>query len=437
MKAIATQLAAIVSLDGICEWDSLDAKRQDGIAQAIASATPPSCIVYPRTIAELAAVLTCADSNNWRILPFGSGSKMSWGGLARDVQILVSTEKLDQLIEHAIGDLTLTVEAGMKFTDIQEVLARVGQFLAIDPTAPESATIGGIVATGDTNSLRQRYGSVRDQLLGISFICADGKIAKAGGRVVKNVAGYDLMKLFTGSYGTLGIITQVTFRVYPLPPVVGTVVLSGEAEAIATAASILRASALTPTKADLLSTLLVANLGIGKGLGLIVRFASLSESVKEQSARLVEVGQKLGLQSAMYSAMDEAELWQKLQTQIWDSQLNQRITCKIGVLPSTAVATLLQLEQIAPQDSMGLIHAGSGLGLVRFNSSIRTHTVLKMRTHCQTQGGFLSILEAPVPFKQQLDVWGYRGNALELMRRIKQQFDPKNILNPYRFVGGI
>ena len=437
MKAIASQLATIVSTQGVCEWDNIDATQKEQIRRAIATTTTPICIVYPQSQAELAAVIAQADSNNWRILAFGSGSKISWGGLAKDVQVLVSTERLNQIIQHAVGDLTITVEAGTVFADIQTTLARAGQFLALDPTAPELATIGGIVATADTNSLRQRYNSVRDQLLGISFVRADGEIAKAGGRVVKNVAGYDLMKLFTGSYGSLGIITQVTFRVYPLPEASGTVVVTGTGEAIAKATSILRSSALTPTKADLLSTGLVANLGIGKGLGLVTRFGSLSESVKEQSTRLVEIGQLLGLQTAIYSDEDEAQLWQQLSTQIQNSPPNQSITCKIGVLPSTAVATLNQLDQIAPQQGIGLIHAGSGLGLLRFDKDVKTHTVLQMRTFCQTQGGFLTILDAPVAFKQQLDVWGYRGNALELMRRIKQQFDPKNILSPYRFVGGI
>lgn len=437
MKAIASELAAIVGTEGVCEWENIDPTRRDAIRRAIATNTNPHCIVSPQSQVELAAVIAQADSNNWRILPFGSGSKISWGGLAKDVQVLVSTERLNQIIQHAVGDLTITVEAGTKFSDIQTTLATSGQFLALDPSTPESATIGGIVATADTNSLRQRYNSVRDQLLGISFVRADGQIAKAGGRVVKNVAGYDLMKLFTGSYGSLGIITQVTFRVYPLPEASGTVVVTGTGEAIASVTSILRNSALTPTKADLLSTGLVASLGIGKGLGLVTRFGSLSESVKEQSTRLVEVGQELGLQTAIYSDGDEAELWQQLSTQIQNYQQNQSVSCKIGVLPSTAVATLNQLDQIAPQQGIGLIHAGSGLGLLRFDKDVKTHTVLQMRSFCQTQGGFLTILEAPVTFKQQLDVWGYRGNALELMRRIKQQFDPKNILSPYRFVGGI
>jgi glycolate oxidase FAD binding subunit len=437
MKAIATQLAAIVSPESVLEWEDIDAMRQEQIEGAIASKTVPSCIVYPHTPAELAAVMAYADSNNWRILVYGSGTKLSWGGLAKGIQVLVSTARLNRLIQHAVGDLTVTVEAGMKFADLQAVLAPTGQFLALDPTAPESATIGGIVATADTNSLRQRYGGVRDQLLGISFVRADGEIAKAGGRVVKNVAGYDLMKLFTGSYGTLGAIVQVTLRVYPLPPASGTVTLTGAAEAIAQATSTLRSSALTPTQADLLSSHLVTTLGIGQGLGLIVRFQSLSSSVREQTARLAQIGQQLGLQSATSSATDEADLWHKLRSQIRSPQPKQAVTCKIGVLPATAVATLLYLDRIAPE-AIGTIHTGSGLGLIRFdNTTIKANTVLNMRTHCQNQGGYLSVLEAPATFKQQLDVWGYRGNALDLMRRIKQQFDPKNALSPQKFVGEI
>lgn len=436
MKAIATQLAAIVSPESVLEWEDIDAMRQEQIEGAIASTIAPSCLVYPQTPAELAAVMAYADSNNWRILVYGSGTKLSWGGLAKNIQVLVSTARLNRLIQHAVGDLTVTVEAGMKFADLQAVLAPTGQFLALDPTAPESATIGGIVATADTNSLRQRYGGVRDQLLGISFVRADGEIAKAGGRVVKNVAGYDLMKLFTGSYGTLAAISQVTFRVYPLPPASGTVTLTGASEAIAQATSTLRSSALTPTQADLLSSHLVTTIGIGTGLGLIVRFQSLLTSVREQTARLVEMGRQLGLQSATYSATDEADLWHKLQAQIRSPQPKQAVTCKIGVLPATAVATLLYLERIAPE-AIGTIHTGSGLGVIRFDNNVKANTVLNMRTHCQNQGGYLSVLEAPATFKQQLDVWGYRGNALDLMRRIKQQFDPKNVLSPQRFVGEI
>jgi glycolate oxidase FAD binding subunit len=437
MKVIASDFASIVGEENaVCLWENIELSQQKRIQQAISNEKPqsvyacenlPGCIVYPRTQEQLAAVIATAHRNNWRVLPCGNGSKLSWGGLAKNIDVVVSTERINRLIEHAVGDLTITVEAGMKFSRLQAILADARQFLALDPTTPELATIGGIVATADTGSWRQRYGSVRDQLLGISFVRADGQIAKAGGRVVKNVAGYDLMKLFTGSYGTLGIISQVTFRVYPLQEASGTVVLTGMAEAVSQAADILRGSALTPTQADLLSTKLVSSLGLGKGLGLIARFQSISESVKEQSNRLLAVGEKLGLDGVIYSDGDEATLWQRLRECMHSSPTKSVITCKIGVLPTAAVEILTQVE-------LGMIHIGTGLGILQIDSQSQ---VLEVRDRIQTNSGFLTILEASVTVKQQIDVWGYTANALPLMRRIKEQFDSKNILSPGRFVGGI
>ncbi|MEH2397833.1 FAD-binding oxidoreductase [Nostoc sp.] len=424
----ASYFASIVGEENaVCLWENIELGQQKRIQQAIASGNPPSCIVYPRSQQQLAAVIATAHSNNWRVLPCGNSSKLNWGGLVKGIDVVVSTERINQLIEHAVGDLTITVEAGMKFSDLQALLAKSRQFLALDPTTPHLATIGGIVATGDTGSLRQRYGSVRDQLLGITFVRADGQVAKAGGRVVKNVAGYDLMKLFTGSYGTLGFISQLTFRVYPLAEASGTVVLTGTAEAVSQAANILRGSGLTPVQADLLSTKLVSSLGLGEGLGLIARFQSISESVKEQSNRVLEVGQKLGLNGAIYVDDDEASLWQRLQERIHYTATESVITCKIGVLPTAAVEILTQVE-------LGLIHIASGLGLLQLEGK---NQVLKVRDRTQAHGGFLTILKAPVAVKEQIDVWGYTGNALPLMRGIKEQFDSKNILSPGRFVGGI
>jgi glycolate oxidase FAD binding subunit len=430
MKAIASCFASIINEENcVCPWENIPVTQQKSILQVIASPTPPSCIVYPHTTEQLAQVMAEAHRNKWRVLPCGSGSKLNWGGLAKDVDVVVSTERLNRLIEHAIGDLTVTVEAGMKFSRLQAMLVDSRQFLALDPITQDTATIGGIVATADTGSLRQRYGSVRDQLLGMTFVRADGQIAKAGGRVVKNVAGYDLMKLFTGSYGTLGVLSQVTFRVYPLPEASGTVVLTGDAKAVSQAADTLRGSALTPTQADLLSTQLVSNLELGKGLGLIARFQSIAESVKEQSNRLLEVGAQLGLQGTIYSAADEADLWRILREQMHSSASESGITCKIGVLPTAAVEVLTQAE-------VGLIHIASGLGVLRFEGENTVDKVLGIRNFCQTHGGFLTILSAPVKVKQ-LDVWGYTGNAVQLMRRIKEQFDKEYILSPGRFVGGI
>ena len=438
MKAIAQELEVIIGDSGICDRENLEPDWQERLARTTLPDNIPSCIVYPSISEELARVMMHAHSQHWGVLPCGCGSKLGWGGLAKDVDLVVSTQCLNRVIEHAVGDLTVTVEAGVKFADLQDLLLKSGQFLPLEPAYPQDATIGGIIATADSGSLRQRYGGVRDMLLGISFVRSDGQIAKAGGRVVKNVAGYDLMKLFTGSYGTLGILTEATFRVYPVPEAAGTAVLIGGAEAIASATQTLLASALTPTAIDLISTKLVTQLGIGQGLGLIVRFQSVAQSVKEQCSRLLEVGQTLSLQGTLYTDVEEASLWQSLPEQIWKASQQPAITCKIGVLPNTAVTTLTQLDALTSSTGLGLIHAGSGLGLLRLDpATVTPQVIMKMREYCQAQNGFLTVLEAPISLKQQLDVWGYSGNGLNIMRLIKQQFDPKNILSPQRFVGGI
>ncbi len=427
MKAMSSekqipQLTAIVGEDAVCMWDSVETNRLSRILGAfLPSSAPPLCIVYPSCETQLASLLALAHRNKWRVLSCGNGSKLGWGNLANNIDIVISTERMNQIIEHAVGDLTVTVYSGMKFASLQEMLGISKQFLALDPNP--LSTIGGVIATGDTGSLRQRYGSVRDQLLGITFVLADGQIAKAGGRVVKNVAGYDLMKLFTGSYGSLGIITQATFRLYPMQSASSTVVLTGESQALQQAADILRGSALTPTQADLLSSQLVSNLELGKGLGLIVRFQSIAESVKEQADRLLEVGQKLGLQGNLYNLEDDTSLWEKLQQQIHSPSDTHEIKAKIGILPTNSVEVLSLGE--------GMVHMSSGLGILQF-----THLdkVLEARALCQKHGGYLTILEAPASVKQKTDVWGYTGNGLSLMQKIKQQFDPENILNPERFI---
>jgi glycolate oxidase FAD binding subunit len=436
MKAIASEIESVVGSQlGIWDWDNISPLQQKQILRAIAPGTTPSCLVCPDTPAVLAEIMSLSHRNHWKVLPCGSGTKLSWGGSLANVDLVVSTAQMNRLIDHAVADLTITVEAGMPLAQIQLILAQTGQFLALDPTIPHQATAGGIVATADAGSLRQRYGSVRDQLLGISFVRADGQIAKAGGRVVKNVAGYDLMKLFTGSFGTLGIISQVTFRVYPLPETSQTVILAGNGDAIAALTAQLLTSALTPTAIDLLSPRQATCLGLAQNLTLLVRFQSVAASVTAQSERLLALGKQLGLSVAI--ADDEAVLWERLgETQRQrrsPTQIEPAIICKIGVLPAAAVATLTQLELLS-SGGMGLIHAGKGLGMVRFPVTEAMSQILSLRRYCESQGGFLTILEAPTELKEKMDVWGYIGNSLDVMRRLKQQFDPKNILSPNRFV---
>lgn len=432
------ELAAIVGGDQVFSYETAPPIWQQAIASAVVPSVSVQVLVFPGTQAELAAVVRWAAQNRWEILPCGSGSKLSWGGLSSKLKLVVSTQRLNRVIEHAVGDLTVTVEAGMKFAELQSLLAQSGQFLALDPGYSDQATLGGIVATADAGALRHRYGGVRDMLLGLSLVRADGEIAKAGGRVVKNVAGYDLMKLMTGSYGTLGILTQLTFRLYPQVPASQTVVLTGEAEAIAQTTQTLLNSALTPVACDLLSRSLVTTLNLGSGLGLAVRFQSGLASVQEQATRILKVGQACHLVGQLYTDADETNLWAQIASPFDIAPHTEAITCKIGIRPTAAIATLTQVETLFSPTAQVVIHAGSGLGRLQIPSAeITPASLVQLRAWCQSESGFMSVLTAPVGFKQQIDVWGDVGNALPMMRRIKQQFDPDALLSPHRFVGGI
>jgi glycolate oxidase FAD binding subunit len=440
--SIVSQLESIVGSSSVCNWAALSVRQQAQICSAVTPESQIVGVVYPHTQTELTEVMTCIYQNRWRMLPYGGGSKFHWGGLGDGINIIVSTARLNRLVEHAVGDLTVTVEAGMAFAQLQDTLATQRQFLAIDPIYPDQSTLGGIIATADTGSLRQRYGGIRDMLIGLSFVRSDGQMSKSGGRVVKNVAGYDLMKLFTGSWGTLGLISQVTLRIYPLAEAARTVVLVGTAAKIAQATQTLLASGLVPIAADLIAPQAIASLGqthsswnLGQGMGLVTRFCSIDVSVAEQSDRLVQVGEALGLQIAVLSDLDETLWWQQLQ-QLRDSN-SPAITCKIGVLPAQAATTLDKISGLFPSLQTGVIHASSGLGLLRIQDEVDLDRLIKLRDLCQSQGGFLTVLEAPRSLKQQFDVWGYSGNAGSLMQKIKQQFDPERLLSPGRFVAGI
>ncbi|GAB4463299.1 MAG: FAD-binding oxidoreductase [Elainellaceae cyanobacterium] len=454
MSKFFPSLQALVGAERVSGWEAIAPALKAQLFQAIAPAVAleqdvpdglPECVVQPDTPAQLAAIVKQLHQEKGRSLSFGSGSKLHWGGLAQGVQVGISTARLNRLIDHAAGDLTVTAQSGMRLADLQAHLAQQNQFLPLNPSYSDAATLGGIIATADSGSLRHRYGGVRDLLIGITFVRADGEIAKAGGRVVKNVAGYDLMKLFTGSWGTLGILSEVTFRVYPLPEASKTLVLTGEKKAtpeqissqIARVTQALLASALTPAAVELVAAPAMQQLG-QDGLGLVVQFQGLAVALDAQTEQLRQFGQAAGVAATVYTDDAETALWQRLAKGWEASTPSPVLTCKIGVLPNQAATTLAKITTLYPSLTYGAIHAGSGLGQLRFDADLPSaSSILELRRLCEAQGGFLSLLAAPTDVKQQIDPWGYPGNALDLMRGIKQQFDPDALLSPGRFVGGI
>ncbi len=394
----------------IIEWGQA-LEWQDKFKMTLMDDCNPHYLIFPKNKLILSQLVTFAYENHWGVIPTGKGSKLSWGGLCPKTDFLISTVNLNQILDHAEEDLTVTVQSGMTIKDLNGFLASKGQFLPVDPFFPDSATVGGVVATANTVNWRQRYGGLRDLILGLSFVRADGQIVKAGGKVVKNVAGYDLMKLFAGSYGSLGIITDVTFRLFPIPEYSHTLVIRGAAGGIKKLGSLIITSGLTPTMADFIS-------GYGDvNSGLAVRFQSIQPSVEQQIDLVRGWAGELNLSTDNLFEGEETNFWEHLKSQMIDGG----VSCKVGILPSEAVNLLTNFQL------KGFINISSGVGYIFLDESTRSHRIREIRQFCQLNGGYLSILRSPLALKQQIEPWGYLGNGLTMMKKIKEKFDPRGV----------
>jgi len=433
MGSITQTVESIVGASQVTRLDAVTDHLKGKVERAIAAALLPDCVVYPQTPEQLAEVVACAHQNQWRLLPCGQGSKLDWGGLITGADLVVSTQSLNQVIEHAAGDLTVTAQAGVSFAALQADLLKTRQFLAIDPAYPDQATLGGIVATRDTGALRQRFGGIRDMLIGVSFVRHDGQIAKAGGRVVKNVAGYDLMKLLTGSFGTLGVLTQLTWRTYPLSEASQTVLLIGDASAIQPVTAAILQSSLTPVKLDVLSAGLLPE-APPAALGLAVQFQSIAAGVAEQVERLQAIAQSHTLHFQDFSDQAETQFWQSIQTALFAATETEWAIAKLGVLPAQVVDVVAALHQVlAPNTWQVRLHASSGIGTLSLSAERNSVKQLQaLRSRCQAAGGYLNLLAAPTDWKQSCDPWDIDTSTQKLMSRLKANFDPKGRFSPGR-----
>ncbi len=393
----------------------------------------PQIVVAPGSSEEIAAVLRVANDARLHVIPRGGGTKLAWGNVPDAADVVVSTARLNRLLEHAHGDMTATVEAGMTLSALQEALSAHGQLLALDPPWPEHATIGGIIAADASGSLRVRYSTMRDLLLGVEVALSDGTLARSGGKVVKNVAGYDLMKLFTGSLGTLGVITSATVRLHPLPATSASLYLQATTAAQAQAIVLeLNASTLTPTGVQIISA--------EQGYGICVRFAGVAPSVAAQSERFAARAHEQGLPVHVMTEMEAHAAWQA-QTPIY-THSDDAVVGRVSVLPSSIGATIEAIEAIAHRLRLvaRVLLYSTGTGFVRFegdNEQALLAAIVSARARIVEGGGHLVMHLLPAAIKPRLDVWGAAGDALPLMRRVKTEFDPHGIMNPGRYIGRI
>ena len=420
MKAFVAVAAKFESIVGSANVRA--ASAQDAVA-----GVQPECVVSPANERELAAVLACSNEAGVAVIPRGGGTKLDWGNPPKGAGIVLSTARLNQVLEHAWADLTVVVEAGCTVQTLQDTLAQHGQRLAIDALWPERATIGGILSTNDSGTLRLRYGALRDLIIGVTLALPDGTLASSGGKVVKNVAGYDLPKLATGALGTLGVITCAIFRLHPLCR--DTLTLTFTASNIEE----MQNAILAVQDSSLSHTALQIRCASGQQPELDILFEATPAGLAAQKSQLEVLLRGLPLRIAA------AKVWSARQ-QLCDSAPDAGAISKYSVLPSQIATSIRELEKIAASADLqaNVVMQATGLGCLRVSGATAqlTKALEQFRACLEGDGGSLAVLRL-VSGGDALDAWGNPGDAIGVMRAVKQQLDPKSTLNPGRFVGGI
>jgi len=393
----------------------------------------PKEIFKPSSIDELISIVKRAYEEDKAISPICYCTKLKLGNPLKRLDYVISMEKIRDLVEYGSSDLYITAKAGMKLKDLQNILKSKNQYLPLDPPYYDKASLGGLVSTNSFGPKRLKYGSLRDLVLGLKIVTSDGKLIRAGGKVVKNVAGYDLVKLYIGSLGTLGIITEVTFRVYPLPEKEATVKVKVRdyREALKLKEK-LQDSYLLPSSLDLINPYLSSSINLTQDYYILVRFDGLKVDVDREIKESLDLFRREGF--------NEVEILEK-DEDLWKSIINysKEIVLKFGILPTDLPLLIKLIEEYNLKPSL---HYHLALGLGRIFLDYKEYSLLgkiidAIREEIYPRKGYLVIESSPLELKRYTDAWGKVRKDFPLMKKIKEALDPKGILNPGKFVGGI
>ena len=390
-----------------------DTRRAGGPDDAVGGVVPRE-VVRPTTVDQVAEVVRAGAADGRTVVPVGGRSKLTWAPPPDSCDLLLDLTGLDRVVEHVAGDLTVVAEAGVRLADLQAQVGRAGQLLGLDPPE-DGATLGGVVSANASGPRRLRYGTTRDLLIGITVVLADGTVAHAGGKVVKNVAGYDLGKLFTGAHGTLGVVVSTTWRLHPVPPARRVVTLELPDAAAAGPLSVaLARSTLTPSAVELIA-------GGDGPARLVVLFESIAESVAGQATAAV----------ALLGGGEESE------------DLPENFGRRPGGADDVllrlahAPASLSAVLEALPAGTAVAAHAATGVSYAAVPAGEAAEALPRLRAAIAPHDGTAVVLRAPDAVRERLDHWGPVGDSLDLMRRVKERFDPERRMSPGRFVGGL
>ena len=442
------------------------------------SVVPPACLegyavdgVVPQAAAlvstreDTAEVLRWAAAQGVSVFPRGGGTQMALGNVPAEVGLALDLSGQDRMLDYQPADLTVTVEAGISLDRLQQELAPGGKFLPLEAPLAEISTVGGILAANATGPLRTSYGQPREWLIGISVVGGDGVETKAGGKVVKNVTGYDLNKLYAGSLGTLGIIAEATFKLAPVPAEMTAVLasFSSLAEGIKAGGG-LAGTSFAPNGVQVLDGQGAQRLQLdqgremleqaGAGSALAAAFIAGGErGVKRRTDETVQLLRESGAGDvAVLQAVESQTLLADLTNLGWNEETKPYLSMRVAAPPSAVAAVAAQCVetnlQAAAQGMAPGVAADPGFGLVRLywwvgavsewvDDGLLLETLLRTRRTAREAGGQVVVEHCPPSLKKQIDVWGGQPESIELMRRLKGKFDPSGILNPRRFVGGI
>jgi glycolate oxidase subunit GlcD len=433
------RIVGALNVNRLVETD-LAAKFQTNTAE-----TERMLSIAPATAGEAREVMKLAAREGLALIPAGAAGWLDVGNPLNRTDLILSTRRMTKVIRHEPADLVATAEAGTTLVEFQKQLASAGQWLPIDPPDDGSATLGGVVATGLVGAQAFGYGLPRSFVIGMRCVLADGRSIKAGGNVVKNVAGYDLCKLFTGSYGTLGLITELTFKLRPLPLETRTIIANGSLASLLTAGRAVISGSLFPVAVELLSPRMAEHVKVGErqnNCALLVRFAGASRSVVSQTAQALKLVRSDRDSEARTVDEDEV-LWSKLAAVT--PRLADRLIWRTSLRPSDLVSFVnevaaLERDEASPPSLMW--HAGVGDGRLRaiakppvyHREAVRA--LGRLRQKAETLGGNLVVESAPIEVKNELDAWGGFKSAADLMKRVKSELDPQNLLSPGRFDDG-
>lgn len=444
-----TRVADIVgSQNVIADPSELSAYAVDGVI--------PKATARPGTAQEIAELVKFAAAENLAVIPTGARTKLGIGMTPARYDLAIDMTRLDRVISYDPGDLTLSVEPGIPLARLAQTLAEHNQFLPLDVPFYERATVGGTLSSGVDSPLRQLYGTPRDFVLGIEFVTGEGVLAKSGGRVVKNVTGYDLHKLFLGAIGSLGIITRVNFKTFPLPSATATFVASfSTMQAAANFNSLIHKSPLRCQAIEILSPSAVTLLsesalsfadGSLNSFIVVVRIAG-NEAVLsrcEQDLRTMAGSSAASLRGFTRLA-NEQHLWIAIREFPSARQSNPAAALfKASCLRSDFAAFFDDISALAQQHSMKISHMFHGCGICYLWMESPPDSSNNLATACQeflrraaTSGRSASFVSCALEFKRQLNIWGPPREDFPLMQQVKRAFDPRNIFAPGRFVGGL